>query len=302
MIREYALDPDIVTSSIQTLARVFSDFGADKGRVIGDFPCRWDREVIRNVKSLNLKTMERKAVVEQLNVLKRQALIKRKDCEINEEDSWIDRSIVLHKNEPFNGILTGEDSDVECVFNYYRMLNPLPDMWNYEQTIQVERKAQELADSIETSLYLSKQIMFIDPYFHPVDDNYKQPFLAFLEKIINGRFNVGRVSLHTCEQNSAKTRKLRADIERGLIDSLKPSLAPGFKVEVTIWPSDKIHDRFVLTDMVGYSFGHGLSETNYQNAINVNINRLGGTVRRELWREYSSKRGSLGDSIIVEGE
>lgn len=303
MIREYAVNPLIVTFDRNTIQRFFSEFGAEFGRIIGDVPHRW-KDLLRNeIQTKGLSTMEKRHCLDQMDRLNKSAVIKR-DGQSLDGATWIEKAIKLHTLEPFNGILT-DSIDIENEqFDYLNMLEHRPNDWVIEQTKQVCRTAKDLADTIDCSLRMSKQVIFVDPYFNPLDDNYRLPFLEYISRVRNGRFGVDKVFLHTCEQNhqNMARRKNRADIERGMQDNVQPLLPAGFSVALWVWPNDHLHDRFVLTNVVGYSFGHGLNETQYQDAIEVNVNRLGNTARENEIRRYSRSAGRLGDEILVIGE
>ncbi|MBF4302396.1 hypothetical protein, partial [Vibrio anguillarum] len=82
---------------------------------------------------------------------------------------------------------------------------------------------------------------------------------------------------------------------------VKPLLPARFEVEMSIWPSNQMHDRFVLTKQVGYSFGHGLDEATYQDAIEVNIHRLAETARHAEYRKFSNTAIRQGEPIVIVG-
>jgi len=303
VIREYAVDPDVICSDLNIFQRFLSDFGSDKGRVIGAIPGQWYKEFERRVQKLGLRTIAKRKCFDDLGKLNTTSLVAR-DRKPLGDTAWLDKATSLNEEEVFNGILTSAVSINENQYDYFNMLECCPDNWEIEQTQSVERKAAELACAIERSLYLaSKPVLFIDPYFNPLDDDYRLPFMEFVNRLTSGRFNVKKVYLHTCEQNydDLAKRKNRGDLERGMFENIKPLLPEGFIVELWIWPNKDIHDRFVLTNHVGYSFGHGLSEVQYQDAINVNINRLGETSRAGEHRKFSRSAGRLGDAITVDG-
>ena len=46
MLKEYAVDPQVISSSFETCRYLVSQFGADKGRLISKFPKTWKRIAI----------------------------------------------------------------------------------------------------------------------------------------------------------------------------------------------------------------------------------------------------------------
>lgn len=106
-------------------------------------------------------------------------------------------------------------------------------------------------------LRISKNVCLVDPHFSlqmPSWNRYK----ALLIKMIamSGEFNFGkgvnRIDIHTSDRNG------------GLQIQLEQKVKPILPVELTIncfqWPENQMHDRFIITDVGGISFGHGLDE------------------------------------------
>lgn len=303
MIREYALDPTVAASDSNTLHRIFSEFGGQNGRVISDIPKGWSSAVRRLIEAKGFSVRAKNNCLQELTNLRSTGIVKGDEQPLG-ENSWLDRALELKQSLSLNAILTSQEQIQRQQFNYLNMLGDSPINWNIEQTKSVARNATALNESISHSLQLSKKFIFVDPYFDPLKDDSRLPFIEYIKTIASGRFLSKKVYIHTCENphvNLAK-RKIRTDIQRGMEECIKPLLPVGFTVELWIWPNDKIHDRFVLTNLVGHAFGHGLNETQYNGAINVNVNRLGPTARAEEFRKFSTKAHSLGDSISVTGE
>jgi hypothetical protein len=302
LIREYALNPELAAIDSNTLHRVFSEFGGENGRVLADVPHQWAKTLQRLIqKKKDFSAMERRSCFDELARLQKSGIVKR-DAKVLGGDSWLERTNQLNAIEPFNGILSDSADRENNQFRYERMFGSYPDDWVIDQTKSIKRTAVELAGSISQSLNLSTQVLFVDPYFYPLEDRYRVPFMAFANKVINGRYGSKKIFVHTCEQNyEDDRRKNRTDLERGLEECIQPQLPDGFSVEMWIWPNSKLHDRFVLTNIIGHAFGHGLDEQVYQGAIEVNVNRLSCSARDTEFRKFSRAADRLGEAIVVIG-
>lgn len=293
MIREYAVDPDAYTRNLDALQRFFIDFRAEQGRVVSAIPRNWIKEQQKSIQKMGLKSIE-----------KRRCFDKLKDISLvsgitvpTDIQGWIEQARYAKNNSDIQAIITCATNENNNEYDYANMLFTQPENWEISQTKSVDRKAHSLAEAIAASLSLAEVAMFIDPYFHPLDDRYRLPFIEFVKRLSSGRCPCRRALVYTALQEG----KTRADLQRGLVEHVQPLLPAGFEVELSIWPSNKMHDRFVLTKQVGYSFGHGLDEAAYQGAIEVNIHRLSETARHAEYRKFSNTAIRQGDPIVIVG-
>ncbi|WP_207063401.1 hypothetical protein [Motiliproteus sp. SC1-56] len=302
MIREYALNPDVVVSDINILQRFFAEFGADKGRVLVDVPQKWTDSVRQGVQRLGLKPVARSKCILLLERIKKQGVSPKSSVPMNAGDVWLAKVLASPAVADLHAILDQQAEDDPKVFSYLNMLGEAPEDWDLGQTESVERRAETMAAAVSTSLRLARTLHLVDPYFDPTDDRYRIPLLKFIEEIGKGRVGLKKLVVHTVEQARDRAApKNRAEIERGLVEHVQPCLPAGFQVDVWIRTPNAMHDRFLLTDMVGYSFGHGLNEVAYQASLKVNINRLSEDGRSEQWKIFANPQGRIYEPLTVVG-
>lgn len=303
MIREYAVDPSVICRSLDTLQRFFSDFGADKGRVIGAVPGKWKERIFQGINNLGLGAVAKNKAKDRVNILEGSSLVKRAVDGRVEDVDWLAKVIDSHKECKFSAILSSCREEALDVYDYGNLLEYTPPCWDIGQTLSVPRNANDLTSAISFSLSIANApVHFVDPYFDPRDDRYLQPMRSFIGIVNRGRFGMNKIFIHTqLKLDGTKSPKTREEIERGLNERLLGQLPDGFTVELWVWPNARLHDRFVLTKQVGYAFGHGLSEAAYQGATHVNINRLSENERARLFREISTKAGIDGYPIVIYG-
>ncbi|EHR6472067.1 hypothetical protein [Vibrio parahaemolyticus] len=299
MIREYAVDPDAYTRNLDALQRFFTDFRAEKGRVVTAIPSlqrNWVRAQQDSIRSMQLPTLQRRKCFEKISELAGSSLMPGIQIPAN-LNLWIEQARHVKGELGTEAIITCTSDEPNGEFDYAELMFHEPQNWNIDQTISVPRNAVALADAISVSLSLAEVAMFIDPYFHPSDDRYRRPFIEFIKRLSSGRRPCRRALIYTALQGD----KTKADLQRGLEDHIQPLLPAGFELELSIWPSNQMHDRFVLTKQVGYSFGHGLDEATYQDAIEVNVHRLAETARQAEYRKFSNSAIRQGDPIVIVG-
>lgn len=296
MIREYAVDPDAYTRNLDSLQRFFTDFRADHGRVISAIPRNWERTQQDSIRTMNLPPVQRRKCFDEISRVAKNSLMQGVTipAELNQ---WIDQARYVKQSIDIEAIITCATNAENREFDYANLMFNQPNDWSIEQTISVARNAQSLANAISVSLSLADVGMFVDPYFHPTDERYRRPFIEFIRRIAVGRRSCTKAFVFTALIND----KTRAALQRGLEEHVQPFLPAGFTVELSILPSNQMHDRFVLTKQVGYSFGHGLDEATYQGAIEVNVNRLAESARQREFRKFSNSALRQGEPIIVVG-
>lgn len=299
MIREYAVDPEAIYRNLDSLQRFLSDFHAEKGRVISAIPRKWfelqEEEVNTKVEAMGLGPVARNNVMDKLVKINEISLVKGYAIP-RDKVNWFDQATHVKERSILNGIMSTRFCGENQIYDYANLLEHSPENWEIDNTQSVERLATNMADAIENSLRIATTVFYIDPYFDPGDNRFVAPLLAFIQKIRLGRSKT--ITIHTTTGNNRQ----RSDFTRGLQQIVKPDLPNGFTVKLFIWQSAQLHDRYILTKNVGYSFGHGLSQEIYNNAINVNINRISETARELEFGKFSVK-DDLNDNVIsVTGE
>lgn len=302
MIREFAVDPSVVCGNLEILQRFVSDFGGGEGRVIGAIPHQWFREMQDKIRGLKLGASKQRICFDSIKLIAENAVVPRDGKSVGSE-GWLNKAVRLHAEIPFCGIFTNQEDVEISVYNYEERLFSCPADWTVESPQSVFREANALAAVIREALILApRPVHFVDKYFDPLSYKYFTPMIKFIELVALSRFGVKKIFIHTALQVNVNGRnKGRAEIERGLNENIKPRLPRGFEVELWVWDPNKMHDRFVLTNQFGFSFGHGLNEDQYQGALHVNVHRLGSASHKEEYRKFSKEADRDGDSILVTG-
>lgn len=295
MLREYAVDPAEIFRDIGSLQRFLDDFHAARGRVIAAIPRDWFSAQLTELARLSLQPIERRTVKDLLKKIEDVSVISGYTIP-RDIEPWLDKALHVKTQTELNGIMSSLYCDERKIYNYSNLLINKPDDWNLEQSISVERTAQRLSETIETGLRLATTVFFIDPYFSAADNRFVAPLLAFIQKMMLGRCR--SLTIHTTNRDGA-TRTVHSG---NLYQFLKPLLPRGFTVKLFIWQQQQMHDRFILTKNVGYSFGHGLDEAEYTQALRVNVARLGESARAEHFRYFSIKDDINDNVISVTGE
>ncbi len=146
-----------------------------------------------------------------------------------------------------------------------------------------------MAVAVEPALNVSKHLKFIDPYFNPESTKHLN---VFKEVVLRA----ARTGLHSIEYhipNKLITERDRTPefLRTSCTNNLASRTPVGTVVKVVMWDMSsnnrEFHDRYLLTDRVGFDFGHGIDEGPIDRDENVKISILDEQMRLELWKRFS---------------
>ncbi|HPD57619.1 MAG TPA: hypothetical protein PLG94_16750 [Smithellaceae bacterium] len=285
MIYEYALDPEMVaTWGSQHNYRFFiRAFGIGQGRVASRFPKYWAKKVFDSFNDQN--DNEKKRLVEILAHLK-ENMVKRKDCIREDIDkSWLENALLEHNRYPFQAILAKNNPE-----NHTQIIceedvgSSSCNGWNISSGVIVKRNAADMAAAVEKMLSLCRWVKFIDPYIARGRDSFKESLNSFLKILANDR-PVGTpefVEIHTGNAaGDATTEYLRDRYFTSIIPS-------GMSITLFRWQEKpgghRLHNRYILADIGGVAFLHGLDTGN--DGETDDLNRLDYSQYHQHCREY----------------
>jgi len=257
MFYEYALDPQIVATwgERKNYRFYIREFKFGKGRLVSRYPKKWFKKVYES--SQGKSEMERKRLEGILQELRKNVMVRRENPRWDDKcNDWLKNAVLEHERFPFHAILAQVNPGNDNVITEDEIDDKHP-LWDIPLNIPVRRKAEEMAKVISGLLYYSRWIRFIDPYISPARPEYKKSISTFL-KILAGSRPVGppySIELHT---------KYRGASEEFLQQFYGKIVPNGLKVTLFLWQEredgQKFHNRYILTDIGGVAFGHGLDE------------------------------------------
>lgn len=273
---EYTIEPECFRN-MKNINTIFSKFGYKKGKLFRRLPHekrKWGCKILQSVKQ---SVKEKKMTQREQHKIKTYLTDKilkandnlyttdtKTDYDINK--TWIDNAISDDKNNPAGPVQAIIISDNEIA---YPKTMSIDDVYHEDfdnvVTQGVESSAENMANTIELLLKnCKKRLYFIDPHFKPVT-RYENTLKAFLEKSKLG-YDVDNIQYHVRWMNQGgdqDTQFERTKINvKEKISSIKPT-----SVNITFYYWDdslsreKMHDRFVITELGGVSIGSGLDES-----------------------------------------
>ena len=204
MIREYALEPELVASWHELIVgRFFIDqFGSGTGRVVSRYPRKWRRLVWDAFEAAfggGAGDIERKRIEELLAQLVVPE-VRRPNCIWDETKDWLANTETEHARKPFFAILARENPRTNvAVICASDVLRGTPPAWPAPNSVVVARTADAMSAAIAPMLACATKVLFIDPYFRAVKPEFNRPLAAFLKLLAVAVSDIS-VELHTADR------------------------------------------------------------------------------------------------------
>lgn len=232
-------------------------FGVGKPRMVSEFPKRknWRREVLQALPE-NISDGEKMRVVELIRAMT--------DCMVARKEDHYDNSLPWLENAeqtriPFHAILARDNPRNHPDVMLANSLDT-DGRWNIERSKVVKRQAVYMSNAISNMLSNCQMATFIDPHFGPENQRYCRPFKAFLHAITKNRGGPALNHIEIMASSKADFTFFKENCET----RLSPLIPAGFIVRFTRLKKkidgEALHNRYILTDLGGVTFQHGLDE------------------------------------------
>ncbi|MDF0674051.1 MAG: hypothetical protein P0120_06880 [Nitrospira sp.] len=267
MIYEYAVEPELLSN--WTNFRYFSgQFGVSRGRLISRYPKRWERMVYESLTAC--PPVEKAKIVERLSRLKDRMITRQNTWDKHKE--WLLNAETEHGLRPFRAILAHHNPRSQPFVLEGNDVEENHPLWKVEVSQPVARTPQQICACVGPLLRISKQILFVDPYFRPSQHNYRMLFAELFELFLQDRsFGLASVGIFVSDKISCTGQHFFDECQKYI-----PALIPvGMQVTIGLWSQrvdgEEIHNRYVLTDRGGVKFGNSLREGDTGTSDDVNL-------------------------------
>jgi len=255
MIYEYALEPEMVAGWGNRLNHRFfiREFGSGQGRLVSHYPKKWARKVWDSFAGGS--EMDRKRL-EELLVRLQETMIKRKDCTWDENLTWLDNAVQENARHPFSVVMARNNPAArpEILCEDRLSVSPCPG-WESPHGITVNREAPKMVAAVQQMLACCRWVKFIDPHLSPGTPRYEASLRAFLT-VLAGERPVGPPEF--IETHSGYHGGTAAFLR----EKFQVFIPHGLQLILYQWKErpggQRLHNRYILTDLGGVSFHHGL--------------------------------------------
>jgi hypothetical protein len=281
MFKEIAIEPEVMARWEWFLA-VYEKFGFDKGLLLAEYPGDWRKKVMERARELVFEGINQDIKVSSM--IKRIRSEKFKSCLYSNgripgnSKNWLADTI---EQEPEFDVIVAFLRDAL----HPRQIPAEDFFWEDERFLpktqdRVPRTTKALIGTAAKLLTKAKQIRFIDRFFNPNKPEKREPFVALIDFIHGHNCPAKRIQIYTqltLEEATPDDYKNRLEHE----------LPSGFSLEVfflkKIEGGENLHPRFILGDIGGLQYDHGLDEGDGTCIVHI----LNHDLRSQIWEEYS---------------
>lgn len=299
MIGEYALEPEMIAAwcTDHYKCKYFREkFGTTQGRLPSRYPKKWERKVWDAFAGGS--DMDKTRLTELL-VRLGETMVKRKDITWDENSTWLENAVREHGRYPFSAILARNNiKNISGILCEADLDDSSPEYSSHGKSVR--RNVPEMVEAVKSILLCCRWVKFVDPYISPSRPDYRPSLEAFL-KILAGERPVGlpsSIEIHT---------GLHAATETFLQEKYIQIIPAGLRVTLYQWvaiPNEQeLHNRYILTDIGGVAFLHGL-DTSKENNSKDDIFRLARNQYDLRCEQYSPEKSAFAQAaepIIITG-
>lgn len=288
MVYEYAIDPGAVVDwRHEAEYRFFAnEFGLGSPRAMAAYPrfSQWRHKALCAARADGLNGLDEARLTALLGVLQ-DSKIERGRSPYDVTKEWLVNAEDEHTRKSFHAIVSAENPrgnpDVMPTSIADVLTHP---KWCCASSLEVPRQPNDMAACVRHMLLLARTVIFIDPYFHPGSPRYKDTIQAFLAILVNpGATGASRIEVHTDYSRHIDPSYV------GVFQRDMPALTPsGMQVSLRRWRQrsngEKLHDRYVLTNLGAVEFSVGLDKGNPGESTRVHL--LNSRLYRSCWKNY----------------
>lgn len=301
MIFEYALEPELVSTwgNRNDFRYYITKFGIGTCRLVSRYPKRWKRLIWESFPSQN--DMERKRLEEMIMRLSEKMII-RSNAIWNADLAWLENAEEENSRLPFHAIIARSNpKDNEYILTSENIGSEKISLWSNPKGLVVKRNAKDMAAAVSSLLSNCSEVVFVDPHFGPENKRHVRPLGAFLGFMVNNQFLkvIKRIEVYTSDKADIKF------FHQTCIERLPIIIPKGLRVKFCRLKQresgDRLHNRYILTDIGGVRFDIGLDEGIEGETDDVSL--LDKAQYEFRWKQYTSDEPGFDivDFIEIEG-
>jgi hypothetical protein len=288
MIREYALEPELVATwgNRHDFRYFVEKFGVGQPRIVSRYPKPWKRLVWEAFHTDN--ELERKRI-EVLLLRLGEQMIHRRDYVWDPEHSWLKNAQTEDARIPFHAILARANPAGHAKTVAVDRIDDSGVLWATPSGVTIVRSATEMTRAVETMLRVARTIIFVDPYFGAEHLRYRRPFASLLQAVLKDR-PAGppqRIEIHASVNTGSSWEFFESECKKRLPGCVPPGVRLIVRRLSQMPNGENPHNRYILTDVGGVIFGHGLDEGEAGETEDINLlDRAQFEIR---WRQHSTE-------------
>ncbi len=280
MIKEFAVEP-LCFSSWDRARYLIEKFGYPQGRLIARFPENWTR-VVKDSCGSPERPRERKKIINFIH-MHRKKIMYGSGRAYEDAESWMENACREDQIQPFHAVITASES--ECTERILNIddLTESNELFAVEHDISVERSIPGFISGLELFLKDAVELVFIDPYFNRLNNRHTRVLLELVRvaQSRQGGVPLARVAYHfnnaIPQEHFIQNLKQDRNIMR----------LNNIRLDFYMWPEEKLHNRYLLSNRGGIQFGTGLDINEGTSTSEDRLNLLSATSHESLLNQFN---------------
>ncbi len=295
MVFEFAIEPELVATwgNLNNYRFFVDKFGIGESRIMAEYPKlkNWRRRVLAVAPNDGMALQRVTALIQILS----ESMIARNSVNYDGNLEWLKNAEEEDSNLPFQAILARlNPRKYPNVLNAEIIGVSNNSKWHIqEQLPDVPRQASDIAEAIRPLLNNCHKAIFIDPYFMAKDNWWKwqQPFLKFMECLPIERYALSELRVEFHASADFSDARSSQHFKQRCTERLKDCIPNGLSVRFKRWKEkplgEKLHDRYLITDIGGVDFSTGIDEGTEGQTQKIALLKL--NTYRKIWEDYVSE-------------
>jgi len=297
VIHAFALEPELVATwgRREEFRFIHDKFGLGTPRVMLELPTftAWKNAVYSAASELDLTAKDWKRLEEVFRIFAEHRC-RRAESVYMDALTWLQNAEQEHSRREFRAILAAHNPrSHSAVIVGDDVGQPKARLFSCELGATPDRSPNGLANALAAMLCNCRELHLVDPHFGPENPRHRKVLEALVDVLATNGVSPELVRVHCM-------KKAELPFFEGEAAKMASRLPPGITVEFRRWKqragSDRIHNRYVLTDLGGVFLGIGLDAGEAGETDDLLLLPQEQYVRR--WAQYAEEDGSfdLGDS------
>ena len=291
MIHAYALEPAVVASwgRREWFRFVHDKFGLGTPRVMLELRSfsKWKRAVYEAATDAHLSQEDIKRV-EELFRLFAENKCRRVKAVYDGLRTWLENAEREYERKPFAAILANSNPRSHGAVITRDALDSPDPRWARPTGITINRKPEELAAALSAMLINCRQLHLIDPHFGPENLRHRKVLEALMGILAANDVVPAVVRVHCLSKSTLEFFEGRAN-------DMAARLPSAITVEFARWEQrdggDRVHNRYMLTDLGGVSLGLGIDVGKEGETDDLLL--LTDAIYKLRWAQYVDNNGAF---------
>lgn len=297
MLQEYAVEPAAIGEDWESFVVMIERFGADKGKLISQWPYKRDEKWISKVMSVAkgnpaIGDVKLSSMKKRMRRPLKIADFGRNPDNLDSTQNWSNNINNEHKRRPYHLAICKDKVDNNDLFVTASEYIDDSEQSAINSSCNVKLSADAIAEALFPVALISNEIDIIDPYFNLTSintgRNYLTPLKLLFDKLKQVKTNTKTFRLHlSWDQNSASEKP--DTFLKNNKAAIHQHIPSGYVVELIAWSakpnSQKFHNRYCLTDIVGLQSGEGFAEED--KSTNDKFSLLSEMDRKKLLEQFA---------------